>query len=359
MRWWIAFLAVATVAVLAAPSEAAVWVIVRTPRPLFAFAAARDRVAWIQYGGCPVGFAVFRFNLRTHHEARLTSCFSPLDAPESFVLAGVRTMWSQGFEYRHVTVATVLSASRLGDKHVVASFRAQGCGGDGCNQGLSGLKTLDGLASGGNQLFYGVVDIAAGSTCSGGVCDEIYTGGRVRRLTPLGPVTVPGAPAPSILAARGRRLADVPMIPGSTDLRPSHTVDILNVITGMPIAALTVPDDILEIALSQSILGVLTQTAGGVYEIRRYTSAGRLLGTTALAAPRNYGALVATGSKLVFKTKRGLYMMNAVTGVYRRIYLARHTIRGPVVAGSRILWADLSSPATYRNILGMPLPMNP
>ena len=359
MRWWIALLVAATVAVFAAPSQAAVRVVVRTPRSLFDFTAAGDRVAWIQYGGCPVGFAVFRFNLRTRHEARLTSCFSPLDAPESFVLAGVRTMWTQGFEYRHVTVATVLSASRLGDKHVVATFRAQGCGGDGCNQGLSGLKTLDGVASGGSQLFFGVVDIAAGTTCSGGVCDEIYTGGRVRRLTPRGPVTVPGAPAPSILASRGRRLAVVPITPGGTDLRPSHTVDVRNAVTGTPIATVTVPDDILEIALSESVLGVLTETPGGAYEIRRYTSAGALLGTTALAPPRNYSGLSAAGTKLVFRTKRGMYMLNAITGVYRRIYLARHAIRGPVVARSQILWADLSSPATNRRILGMPLPAAP
>jgi len=67
------------------------------------------------------------------------------------------------------TVASALSASRLGDMHVVATLRARGCGGDDCNQGLSGLKVLDGVVSGGNQIFYGVLDVAAGTTCSGGV----------------------------------------------------------------------------------------------------------------------------------------------------------------------------------------------
>jgi hypothetical protein len=356
---WIALLVVWTVAVSAAPSEAAVRVVLRTPRPISGFTTAGDRIAWMQVGTCHLGYSVFRLNLRTHRQARLTSCFAPRWAPGGLVLAGVRTMWSQGFEYRHVTVATVLSAARLGDRHVVATFRARGCGGDGCNQGLSGLKVLDGLASGGTQLFYGVVDTAAGTTCSGGVCDQIYTGGRVRRLTPMGPVTVPGAPAPSILAARGRRLADVPIIVGSNSLSPSHTVDIVNAITGTPIATVTVPDDIREIALSQSILGVLTLTAGGAYEIRRYTSTGTFLGTTALTPTLHYGALLATGTKLLFKTKHGIFMMNAITGVYRRIHLDPHTISGPWVARGRVLWSGLGSSAAERTILGMPLPPNP
>jgi len=359
VRRWIALLVVWTVAASAAPSEAAVQLVLRTPRPMAEAAAAGDRIAWIQVGTCRRGYSVFRVDLRTHHQARLTSCFAPRGDLANFALAGVRTMWSQGFEYRHVTVASVLSASRLGDMHVVATFRARGCGGDGCTQGLSGLKVLDGLASGGNRLFYGVADVAAGTTCSGGVCDEIYTGGRVRRLTPMGPVTVPGAPAPSILAARGRRLADVPLIPGSTDLRPSHTVDILNALTGTPIATITVPDDILEIALSQSILGVLTLTVGGAYEIRRYTSTGTLLGTTALTPPRNYGALFATGTKLVFETKHKIFMMNALTGVYRPIHLDGHTIGLVGVARGLVMWSGQWSPAAERTIFGMPLPAKP
>src|SRR6185312_17118278 len=95
--------------------------------------------------------------------------------------------------------------SRPRGKHGVATLRARGCGSEGCNQGVSGLKILAGMTSGGNRLFYGVLDIAAGTTCSNGVCDRIYTGGRVRRLTPMGPVTVSGAPAPALFAARGRR----------------------------------------------------------------------------------------------------------------------------------------------------------
>ena len=359
MRWWIALLVVSTVAVFTAPSQAAVRVVVRTPRPLWSFTAAGDRIAWIEVGACRRGYSVFRLNLRTRHQARLTSCFAPREAPVDFALAGVRTMWSQEFGYRHETVASLLSAARLGDKRVVATFRAIGCGGDGCNQGVSGLKILDGLASGGNRLFYGVLDIAAGTTCSGGVCDQISTGGRVRWLTPMGPVTVPGAPAPAMLAARGRRLADVPLILGTNSFQPSHSIDIRNAVTGAPIATVTVPDDILEIALSQSILGVLTQTTGGAYEVRRYTSTGTLLGTTALNPTLNYGALLAAGTKLVFKSKRGLFMLNAITGVYRRIYLARHTIYGPAVARGRVMWSGLWSPIAERTILGMPLPPNP
>ena len=202
MRRWIALLVVSTVAASAAASEAAVRVVVRTPRPLEGFTAAGDRIAWIEFGACRRGFGVFRLNLRTRRQTRLTSCFAPREPPAEFALAGGRTMWSQGFEYRHVTVSTVWSAAHLGEKHLVATFRARGCGGDGCIQGVSGLKILDGLASGGNRLFYGVLDVAAGTTCSGGICDEIHTGGRVRRLTPNGPVTVPGAPAP-YLSPRG------------------------------------------------------------------------------------------------------------------------------------------------------------
>ena len=359
MRWWIALLVVSTVAVVPAPSKAAARVVVRTPRPIWLFTAAGDRVAWIQVGACHRGYSVFRLNLHTHHQARLTACFAPRDAPPAFVLAGVRTMWSQRFGSRHVTVGSVLSAARLGDKQVVATFRARGCGSDGCNQGVSGLKILGDLVSGGNRLFYSVLDIGAGTTCSAGICDQIYTGGRVRRLTPLGPVTVPGAPAPAMFAGRGRRLADVPLILGSSSYQPSHTVDILNAVTGGPIATITIPDEILEIALSQSILGVLTQTIGGAREIRRYTSTGTLLGTTALTPTLNYGALFATGTKLVFRTKRGLFMMNAITGAYRRIYLARHPLSGLAVARGRALWSGGWSPAAARTILGMPLPPTP
>jgi len=359
VRRWIALLVGATIVAFAVPSEAAVRLVVRTPRPIWEFTAAGDRIAWIQAGACRNGYSVFRVDLRTGHQARLTSCFAPVNAPVDFALAGVRTMWSQSFGFRHVTVSTVLSASRLGDKHVVATFRARGCGSEGCNQGVSGLKILAGMTSGGNRLFYGVLDIAAGTTCSNGVCDQIYTGGRVRRLTPMGPVTVPGAPAPALFAARGRRLADVPLILGSSSFQLSHSIDILNAVTGAPIATLTVPDDILEISISQSVLGVLVLTSGGGYEIRRYTSTGAFLGTTALAPPLHYSGLSATGTKLVFATKRGIFMMNAITGVYRRIYLSRHRVVGPAVAPGRVFWTGLWSPAAERTILGMPLPPNP
>jgi hypothetical protein len=359
VRWWIALLGVSTVAVFAAPSEAAVRVVVRTPRPIWEFTAAGDRIAWIEVGACAHSFSVFRLNLRTHHQARLTSCFAPREAPVALVLAGVRTMWSQAFGYRHVTLSTVLTAAHLGDKQVVATLRARGCGGDGCTQGVSGLKILDGLVSGGTRLFYGVLDIAAGTTCSGGTCDQIYTGGRVRRLTPMGPVTVPGARAPAMFAARGRRLADVPLILGTHSFQPSQSIDISNAVTGAPIATVTVPDDILEIALSRSILGVLTQTTGGAYEIRRYTSAGTVLGTTVLAPTLNYGGLFATGTKLVFTTKRGIFMLNAITGVYRRIHRTRHPTSGFAVARGRVLWSGLWSPAAERTIIGMRLPSNP
>lgn len=363
MRWWVALLVVVTVGVFTAPANgAAVRVVVRTPRPIHEIAAAGDRVAWIEFGACRAGvsFSVFRLNLRTHHQARLTSCFAPREAPGAFALAGTRTMWEQTFEYRHKTVSTLLTAARLGDKRVVASLRAIGCGGDGCNQGLSGLKVLDGVVSGGNRLFYGVLDVAAGPTCSGGVCDEIHTGGRVRRLTSRGPVTVPGAPAPAMFAARGRRLADVPMILGTSSFDPSHSVDILNAITGTPVATLTVADDIQSIALSRYVLGVLTQTAGGGYEVRRYTSAGTLLGTTPVTLPRiSPYYLLATGTKLLFRTDRGLFMMNAITGVYRRIYLARAPSFGPTLAGPRVVWTSLASWAAEHTIFELPLPSTP
>jgi len=359
VRRWIALLVVSTLAASAAPPAAAVQVVLRTPRPIAWSAAAGDRIAWIQVGACRRGYSAFRLNLRTHHQARLTSCFAPRGDLTNFAVAGVRTMWSQGFEYRHVTVASVLSASRLGDMHVVATFRARGCGGDGCTQGVSGLKTLDGLVSGGNQLFYGVLDIAAGTACSGGVCDEIHTGGRVRRLTPLGPVTVPGAPAPAMFAARGRRLADVPLVLGTGSFAAAHSIDILDAVTGAPIATIAVSDDIREIALSQSILGVLTRTAGGAYEIRRYTSTGGFLGTTALTPTLNYGAVLATGTKLLFKTKHKIFMMNAITGVYRAIHVDGHPISLLGVARGRVLWSGLWSPAAERTILGMPLPPSP
>jgi hypothetical protein len=360
VRWWIVLLVASTVAVFAAPSEAAVRVVLRTPRPIWEFTAAGDRIAWIQVGACRRSYSVFRLNLRTRHQARLTSCFTPREAPVDVVLAGVRTMWSQSFGSRHVTASTLLTTARLGDKQVVATFRARGCGSDGCTQGVSGLKVLDGrLASGGNRLFYGVLDIAAGTTCSGGICDRIYTGGRVRRLTRIGPVTVPGAPAAAMLAARGGRLADVPLILGTNSFQPSHSIDILDAVTGAPIDTVTLPDDILEIALSRSILGVLTLTAGGAYEIRRYTSTGTFLGTTALTPIRHYGALLATGTKLVFKTKHAIFMMNAVTGVYRRIYLDAHTVSGLAVARDRVLWSGLWSPAAERTVFGMPLPPSP
>ena len=359
MRRWIALLVVSTVAASAAPSEAAVRVVVRTPRPMAAATAAGDRIAWIQVGACRRGYSVFRLNLRTRHQARLTACFAPQGDLMNFALAGVRTMWSQGFEYRHVTVSTLLTAARLGDKQMVATFRARGCGGEGCTQGVSGLKILDGVVSGGNRLFYGVLDIAAGTTCSGGICDQIYTAGRVRRLTPIGPVTVPNAPAPAIFAARGRRLADVPLVLGTSSFQWSHSIDILNAVTGAPIATVTVPDEIVEIALSQSILGVLTRTAGGAYEIRRYTSTGRFLGTTALTPTRNYGAVFATGTKLVFKTKHKIFMMNALTGAYRPIHLDGHTIGLLGVARGLVMWSGQWSPTAERTIYGMPLPPNP
>jgi len=50
-----------------------------------------------------------------------------------------------------VTVSTVSSAARLGDKHAVATFRAPGYGGDGCNQACTGWRRWTSWFSGGNR----------------------------------------------------------------------------------------------------------------------------------------------------------------------------------------------------------------
>ena len=146
---------------------------------------------------------------------------------------------------------------------------------------------------------------------------------------------------------------------GTSGFPAAHSIDILNAVSGTPIATIAVSDDIREIALSQPILGVLTQTSGGAFEVRRYTSTGTFLGTTALTPTLNYGALLATGTKLVFKTKHAIFMMNAVTGVYRRIHLDGHTLSGLLVARGRVLWSGLWSPAAERTIYGLPLPATP
>ena len=61
----------------------------------------------------------------------------------------------------------------------------------------------------------------------------------------------------------------------------------------------------------------------------------------------------------MFTTKRGIFMLNAITGVYRRIRSTLHPISGFAVARGRVLWSGLWSPAAERTILEMPLPSNP
>jgi hypothetical protein len=85
-----------------------------------------------------------------------------------------------------------------------------------------------------------------------------------------------------------------------------------------------------------------------------------LLGTTPVTLPRiSPYYLLATGTKLLFRTDRGLFMMNAITGAYRRIYLARAPSFGPTLAGPRVVWTSLASWAAEHTIFELPLPSTP
>jgi hypothetical protein len=61
----------------------------------------------------------------------------------------------------------------------------------------------------------------------------------------------------------------------------------------------------------------------------------------------------------VFKTKHKIFMMNALTGLYRAIHLDGHAISLVGVAGGRVLWSGQWSFAAERTIFAMPLPANP
>ena len=153
----------ATLSFASAVEGAPVRVVARTPQNLIQVTAAGSRIAWTQLGRRCGGFRVFELGLLTRREVRLTDCLP--EFPEQLLLAGDRAMWSVGVEGSHETTAEVNTKAPGTFRWRVASFDALGCGSDGCDQGVTGLKTLGAMTAGGGQLFYGVVDIAAGTMC--------------------------------------------------------------------------------------------------------------------------------------------------------------------------------------------------
>jgi hypothetical protein len=319
----------------------------RTPRPIDEPAAAGGRVAWIQAGVCSSGFSVWRASLSTKRRVRLTKCMTAVQGPGPLRLAGARAMWSVPFNSSGGMEATVYAATHLGQRRAVARFSTTDCSDGSCDQGASGIRTLGALAAGGAHLDHGVIIVGAGPTCSGGVCDEIATGGTVRRIPAAGgkPVTVPGAPAAALLAAAAGRIADVPLVVGADGVQASHTVDVINAGTGTFAATIAITSTIHAVALSRSMLAVLVRSAAGVDRVRRYTPTGALVGVTRLSTARPLvDDLHIARSRVVLETRSSIFELNGVTGRVRRVHLAARPILGVAVAdGPRVLWFQRSS----------------
>jgi hypothetical protein len=283
----------------------------------------RGRVAWIDSA-----WALRAQSLRVGGEAKLLYTSSYEEVPEMgrrLFVGGQRLVWlsSRGsgtFAVNdHVYTATV--GGKKG-RRLFSAAHTDGAGG----------SYVTGLAGGASSFTYGVV------TVTGPDGDLSVSGGGIWNIVAGTPRRVPGVP-PSFVFARGsdRILtapAEVSQQTGWIPL-PAATLEVRNATTGAVISSFDV-DRVGAAVLAGSVAVVFR--AGRIY---RYDGdSGELLGST--VAPAGTAAeLDADGSRVVFRTRHSIELIDAATG--RLSIVARTGAWSPsavAVEGRTVVWAE-------------------
>ena len=299
----------------------------------------------------------------------------------SFAQDGRRIAWIGFRERVHVkTIATGRSA-------VVGSARTQGGGAGGFPHGyrdhllaLAGKRVLWTVQSGGNCVETNMrtatlglanprsIDFLSFCENTGSVatavagdaatlaytmvtfegvedCGSRVTLGGTRRVVGSTAVTVPGSVPAVQLAVSAGRVAAVPAdvaICSAAVLAPASngSVEIRAAIDGALLAAFSPAGTVRALALSGPRAVVLVEAADGSKRVERYDAAtGALLGATPVSTLAA-NVLDTAGGWIVYRTRRAIRLMDAVTGAKQLLVTARATPLGLSIESRRVAWAE-------------------
>jgi len=204
---------------------------------------------------------------------------------------------------------------------------------------------LGGVAGAGRTLAYSWDDVEyvdPAACLSGGSCRQKIADGGIQLVTRTEVTSLPGALPALQLAAAAGRIAYLPATvvkAGRPTVSLNNTLRIVDAVTGEPVGQAYVKGIPIAIALSPSVLAVLT-TSGDHDRISWFAATdGTKLGSavvSGLAAPQ-----LAAGDRLiVFRVGRVLRGISTRTGRTGRLVKTGLTSLGLTLARGRLIWAE-------------------
>lgn len=214
---------------------------------------------------------------------------------------------------------------------------------------------LGGVAGAGTTLVYSFVDVELVdkiACLSGGSCRKTIAGGGIRLVSNGRATPLPGSPPALELAAAAGRLAYVPATSvnkkGAPAARAGAPVEVVDATTGDTCTTARPGGMPLAIALSRSVLAVLSRSNGHVrlwwYAIVQRGQAGcepvaPQLGSAAVPAGTT-PELAVSNRLIVYRVARTLHGIRLPSGVARTLARTKVPPLDFSLAGSRLAWAE-------------------
>jgi hypothetical protein len=154
---------------------------------------------------------------------------------------------------------------------------------------------------------------------------------------------IAGVPPSIALAVSGRLLAVIPLDPSARrhELRGAANghIDVFDLRNDKLSTTVTVEGTATAIAVSQRVLAVLSSAAGGFRISRFDPRSGKAWGDTPVPADIDQH-LSASGTRLVYRMGKRIWMMDARSGRRTQIATAAATPIGLSIDGHRVGWAE-------------------
>jgi hypothetical protein len=208
---------------------------------------------------------------------------------------------------------------------------------------------LGGIAGDGSSLVYGVTSVdyedEAGCLAGTGSCAMKKAGGGVYRVVgrPQAPKLVPGTEAATSVAVSGSTLAYVPAAAIAKGGQPVSGADlpieVLDLVTGQPIASVQPEGTPVAIALSPHVLATLERTPLGLRLAWYVPSTGAPTGSVPVSAAAS-PELGLSDRLAVFRVGRSIRAVELDANRVRTLATAATDPIGLSVEGGRVAWAE-------------------
>jgi hypothetical protein len=315
-------------------------VLVRTSKPIAAFAQNGDLIAWGQEKGAGCRAAVHVRTLSTGRERVVAAprCFSyPFYDEAAFGVAPGRLLWLAGEVQGHSADDTFLIAA-LGaatKARVVKDVYQTWGGGD----------YVPRVAGDGQTLAYAF--LSSDCNVNEGNCDNYDIGGAAYLYTATGPKAVPSSGPALDMAVSGNRIALLParhhgVAEDQWAVPPKYgPLGIRDLASGRLVAA--VPPrggTFISVALSETTAAVLVKRQGQLW-VERYNAATGVR-VDATAVPAKARSLALAGARAVFRVANAVETIAPGSTKVTQLAAMKGDAVGLSVSGSRIAWAESS-----------------